>query len=579
MSTPWTLPTEIELELLTCLTSRPRQWVRLPFRARPTFTRRPVEDVFESDTSRLFVTRRAPDAIDVSLDLGGGHLSRDVMEQIEEIRRMNAPVYVYPRWPGTTQYLWPLRRNLYGDPTDAMYTGTLANAATTMYAVRASASRGVSLVEVDPTSPVILPGVYTNESRETAFPLGQGVGIFKPRTNHVKNSLFGDVTAYVPANWTATAGTPNTDMGVLTDSWIGTPALWLWGQSSIWTSGSILVTAEKQLALSFGWKCDGVLTVKVNFDAGTDITISVGPGSGYYRAQHGIPATATSCTLVVQGGSGMTYAEFSAPQIITGAKKDDGDGCFYGSSGNNTRGGLTTCTARAASLDIEPHLNASTPGIPDGYGILAVSGYVQPLWPENCGSPYGIVELRNSRNGPSTISAAFAKAEGDLEMFLKVYIDGVVQTTQSVSHTRGDAYAFVFYSGRKSVLGSPVEVLGCQFAKVGTPGTVYTAEDTTPAEMYMCFDEVRIGEADVDGESNCMLDGIVGGYAVHSIRHTDIAGLVAQMANRDYVDLWRNLYARQYRILPQLSPSPWGRQLWGGVGTSPVINLQQYREL
>jgi len=159
MSTPWTLASTIELDLLTCLTTRPRQWVRLPFRARPTFTRRPVEDVFESDASRLFVTRRAPDAIDISLDLAGGQLSRAVEEQLEEIRRMNAPVYVYPRWPGTTQYLWPLRRTVNGDPTDATYTGTLANTDTTAYMVRASASRGVSLEAIDPTSPVVLPGV------------------------------------------------------------------------------------------------------------------------------------------------------------------------------------------------------------------------------------------------------------------------------------------------------------------------------------------------------------------------------------------------------------------------------------
>jgi hypothetical protein len=177
------------------------------------------------------------------------------------------------------------------------------------------------------------------------------------------------------------------------------------------------------------------------------------------------------------------------------------------------------------------------------------------------------------------VSAAFSKGEGDLGMFLRVYVDGVLQTGSSFSHTRGDTYAFILYSGRKVVLGSPVEVVGCQIAKVGTPGTVITAEDTTPAEMYLCFDELRIGEADVDDATTCMLDGIAGGYAVHSIRYTDIAGMVAQMANQDYVDLWRQISGRQYRMLPQLSPSPWQRQSWGGVGTSPVIELQQYREL
>src|SRR5574344_247428 len=100
MATPYTYPTTLQLELLSVLTTRPRRWIRLPFPAKINYSRRPVEDVFESDTSRLFITRRAPDAIDLSLDLDSGQIGRDVMEQIEELRRMNVPVYVYPRWPG-----------------------------------------------------------------------------------------------------------------------------------------------------------------------------------------------------------------------------------------------------------------------------------------------------------------------------------------------------------------------------------------------------------------------------------------------------------------------------------------------
>lgn len=577
MSSTWTMPTTLELDLLTCLTTRPRRWVRLPFRAKISLNRRPIEDVFESDTSRLFLTRRAPDAIDAVLELDSGQLTRDVMEQIEEIRRMNAPVYVYPRWPGPTQYLWPLRRNLSGDPTDAAYVGTVGTS-TTVYSVRASASRGVSLEAVDMTSPVVLPAVYTSETIESAFPLGQGLGIFKPRSNLVKNSLFGSLTAYVPANWTATAGTPNTDMGVLTTSWLGVPALWMWGQTAIWTAASISLTADMQLGISFGWKCDGVMTVKVNYDAGTDVTISVGPGAGYYRAQLAVPGVAASATIAVQGSTGMTYAEFSAPQIISGSFKNDANSFFVGSTGLNTRGTISACTMHATGLDIEPHQGEATPGSPDGYGMTAISGYVQPAWGQNFGTVYGLATLRGSRNGPSSVAAGFEKVAGDLGMFLKVYENGTAAATQSIDHTLGDTYAFLLYTGRKMVTGSPVEVLGCSIAKVGTPGTVSTAEKTS-AEGYTCFDQVYLGEAVVTHQTGNALDGIIGGYAVHSVRYVDIPLLVAQMANRDYVDLWRNLYSRQFRILPQLSPSPWERQKWGGYGTSPVINLQQYRDL
>lgn len=575
-TTPWTMPTTLQLELLTALTVEPRRWVRLAFPAKVSYSRRPVEDVFESDTSRLFITRRASDALDLSLSLDSGQLTMAQMMALEEIRRVNAPVYVYPRWPGTTQYLWPLRRNVKGDPADATHACTLADG-TTVYALRESASRGAFLEEIDPSNPVVQPGVYLSEHIEGSFPLGQGVAIIKPRLNEVKNSLFGYVTANVPESWTATAGTPGTDMGVLTDSWIGVPALWMWGQTAKWTSAPIVLTANTSMGIMFGWKCDGVLKVTLNYDSGTDVVYSLGPGAGFARYQVSIPATASSATIVVQGGSGMTYAEFSAPQMITGATKNDGNSFFFGGSGD--KGAVTAFTARATGLDIEPHLQeGAATGVPDGYGIIAVSGYVQPMWEENVGEAYGIVTLYNSRTSHHTC-CAFEKAPSDLGMFMKVYEDGAVKGTQSVSHTRGDTYAFVFYSGRKNVLGSPTEILGCQFAKVGTPGTVYTCETSTSIQPYLCFDQVWIGEAVVTDETNCQLDGIAGGYAVHSIRYEDISSMVAQMANTDYTDLWRNTLGRQYRLLPNLSPSPWQRTYWGGAGTSPSIELTQYREL
>ena len=562
----------LELELLSVLSTQPRRWVRLPFRAKVAYSRRPVEDVFESDTSRLFVTRRAPDAIDLSLQLDNGQLGREVMEQIEELRRMNVPVYVYPRWPGTTQYLWPLRRNANGDPANLTYTGTLANDDTTLYNVRASASRGVFLEAVGPSNPVILPGIYTGEHVENTFPLGQGVGVFAPRANLVKNSLFGDVTANVPANWTAPAGTPGTDMGVLTTSWIGTPALWLWGQHNRWVSASIALTAEKRIAVSFGWKCDGVLKVTLNYDAGTDEDILLGPGAGYYQAQHVAPATSATVTLAVVNSTGSTYGEFSAPQILAGNSDNDATPYFLGSSGLDTRGGLTSTRLRAASLDIEPHL-AYSGGSYQGYGLTAISGYIQPAWEANFGASYGIAALTNSRTG-KTIGCELSKSAGDLGMFFRVTQDGGVEMSSSVAHSRGDAYAFCLYCGQKSV--SDAMVLGVKAAKVGTPGTIVTAETTSGIYRSTCFDGVRVGETDTD---DACLDGIVGAYCIHSITHTDIATLLGAMASQDYTDLWRATMGKQYRILPNLSPSPWQRQYWGGAGTSPSIELTQYREL
>lgn len=572
MSTPPTYSNTLQLELLSVLSTKPRRWVRLPFPAKVAYSRRPVEDVFESDTSRLFVTRRAPDAVDLSLQLDSGQISRDVMEQIEELRRMNVPVYVYPRWPGASEYLWPLRRNVKGDPSDLTYSCALGTG-TTMYMVRASASRGAFLEEVDPTTaPVIMPGVYTGEHLESAFPLGQGVGIFSPRINQIKNSLFGAITSYVPAHWTATVGTPGTDMGVKTDSWIGVPCLWIWGQSNIWTHDAIPVTAEKRFALSFAWKCDGVLQLAIDYDAGTDVNIILGPGAGYYQAQITAPATAATATLKFRLSTGATYGEIAAPQLLAGAADTDANPYFLGSSGSLTRGGLTACNARVASLDIEPHL-AYVAGTYEGYGLIAISGYFQPCWEANFGAHYGLAALINAQTGLS-IGAEMSKNAGDIGMFLRATQDGTVEASISVPHTKGDAYAFCLYCGQKSAL-API-VLGVAAAKVGMPGTIYTAESTSGVNSYTCFTDVRIGETDTAGEA---LDGIVGGYCVHSIKHADIAVMLAQMANQDYTDLWRNTIGKQYRILPNLSPSPWQRQYWGGAGTSPSIELTQCREL
>jgi hypothetical protein len=572
MATPYTYPTTLQLELLSVLTTQPRRWIRLPFPAKINYSRRPVEDVFESDTSRLFITRRAPDAIDLSLDLDSGQIGRDVMEQIEELRRMNVPVYVYPRWPGTTQYLWPLRRNVAGDPASATYTGTIGTD-TTMYMVRGSASRGVFLEAVDPSNPVILPGIYTGEHIESHFPLGQGVGIFAPRKNEVKNSLFGDITAYVPANWTAAGGTPGTDQGVLTTSWIGTPALWLWGQSNNWISDAISITAGKRMAVSFAWKCDGVIKVKLEYNSGTNVDIALGPGAGYYQAQHVSPPGATTVQIVVCNSTGSTYGEFAAPQILCGASNNDATPYFLGGTGTGVLAGLMQCRARVASLDIEPHLGYSAGGSFEGYGLTAISGYFQPCWEENFGANYGIAALTNSRNG-KTIGCEMSKQAGDPWMYLRTTQDGGVESSQTVSHTRGDTYAFCLYCGQKSVLDTIV--LGVKAAKVGTPGTIYTSESTSGIYRSTCFDGVRIGETDTDDTG---LDGIVGGYCVHSIQYADIASLLGLMAHPAYTDLWRATIGKQYRILPNLSPSPWQRQYWGGAGTSPSIELTQYREL
>jgi len=572
VSTEYTYPSTLELDLLTVLSAEPRRWVRLPFRAKPRFHRRPVEDVFESDTSRLFLTRRAPDAVDVTLDLDGGHLSRDVMEQIEEIRRMNAPVYIYPRYPGTAEYIWPLRRGVLGDPADLTYTGTLG-AGTTLYMLRASVARGVSLIAVDPTDPVVLSGVYTSEHYETAFPLGQGIGVFTPRTNQIKNSLFGAVTGNVPANWTATSGTPGTDMDVITDSWIGTPALRLWGQSVAWTSDSMSMINGSNVGISFAWKCDGVLKVTVIYAAGTDEVITLGPGSGWHSQQIVVPGAApTTATLMVKGSTGMTYAEFSAPQLTAAATASDATPYFIGGSGSGVKGSISACSLRATGLHIEPHLQSSIPGTFDGLGLIAVSGIIQPAWEINSGLHYGIAALLNAFTGTS-IACEFHKEPGDLGMFLTLRQDGSAVGTQSIAHERGNAYAFCFYAGQKSI-AAPI-VLGCKAAVVGTPGTIYTAE-ATEVERYTCFDSVRVGETEAD---NMGLDGIVGGYCVHSIRYTALDGYVTKLATQDYLDLWRNLYAKQFRILPNLSPSPWARSSWGGTGTGPSIELQQYREL
>ncbi len=573
MTIPWSAKSRLALDLVTSASAGPRRWVRLPYPARVAFTPRPVEDLFETDSGRIYTTRRGPDAIDLTIDLGGGHIPRAVMEQIEDIRRSGAPVYVYPRWPGSAQYLWPLSNGLRGDPMDLSVASDNVPGSV-LYALRASAAHGgAALVPVDISRPVLQSGVYCSPGVEAPFPLGRGVYAGRLCSNELRNTLFGDVSGGAPADWTAAGGTPGVDMGVLPDSWLGPPALWIHGQNATWASATTSYSKPQTCYnLAFGWLCDGQMRVSLMYNAGASDIITVGPGAGYYRGYFARSEMFTSIRLVAQLHSGATYGELIAPRGNIGQAVSTG--LFIGSAGAGT-----TVWRKEEISASGLHIEAPAAG------LLCVSGYVMPAWADHNEQQHGLVMLANTRQG-TTVGCALGPGPSPgmathLTVTQEENIVGRVSFNDAFGfHARGDAYAFCLYMGRGD---DSNPIIGCTLARIVTSSTVGSPGMALDTGCYGtiapcgAFDEIRPGETNA---AFTYLDGLLGGYAVHSLPSRAAASTyVRQMADPNYVDLWRNLYARQYRILPQISPSRWQRQMWGGTDSGATITLQQVREL
>jgi len=560
----WTTPSTLEWDIIGAVYNRPNRWVRANITGVLEYGHEPKESVFEASSGRKYVTKLGED--DLPLSISCGAIDRATKQMLEEFRRQGTPVYVYPSIPGTPQAFWPLRNGVGGDPADLVYTGAIGNVNSTLYLIEADTRSGYYFRAVDPSTVQIRGSVPIGAGQDSPFCMGRGAYLWKDWTNRVKNSLFGDLTTYIPANWTAAGGTPGTDCGVKAAGVFGVPTLYMWGTGISYTSAWFNVTAATIAALSFVSFTDGSMTVEVDYDNGTSDTTTVGPGTTYTQKDVTIAATASKARLIVTMSAG-TWGEFGAPQVLGAGTGLDNSFTpyFIGSFGSGTVGEVDDASLTLTGQHYLPQGGANV--------CLAVMGYWQPGFgafdTATDGPTNGLCALENTTQGSSiSLEASNFSAAG---LKLHVRQGGTIKGSSAAwIQGVGMSYAWMLMTGWTGT--STYHLYGAIAQVNDAPAITEKVDVTASVNPYTNFDKIDIGRI---ASARTMCDGIIGGVCVATIPYADKVAWLTFMANRNYTDLWRNHYGRQYRILMNdMSPLPWNRQIWRGT-----IHLEQVREL
>lgn len=556
----WTAPSKLELDLIGAVGDRPNRWVRANTAGVLGCSRTPNETVFQAMSGRKTVTRFGRDSIDATLTCSA--IDRATMQALEEFRHAGTPVYVYPSMPATLQGFWPLRNGLAGDPADLSYTGSLANTDTTMYVVEADTRTGYYFRSVDPTTVQIRRGLLTGAGQSSEFAMGRGAYLWKSWKNHVQNSLFGAISSYMPANWTQSGGTAGTDVGVKTSSLFGIPVLWTWGTGVTLTSAWFAVNAGTICALSYAAFTDGSMTVTVDFDGGTDFTKTTGPGAVYVQEDIDVPALATKARIIVTTSAG-TWTEFGAPQVLGGLTGFDNSFTpyFLGSSGSATTGEVNASVLTLSSQDFGPMGGTNL--------CLAVTGYYLPvIGADTEGPTNGLCCLQNTVQSKST-----SLEWSDFSTGLKLHVrqDDVIKASSDTTLPgAGMTYAWGLFVGWTGT--NTYHIYGALAQVNDAPAITASCDIATGVDPLTRFDKLSVGKTYA---ANTQADGIVGGVSIATIPYASRETWMRHMAHRNFTDLWRNHFGRQYRVLlNDMSPLPWNRQVWRGT-----VQLEQLREL
>jgi hypothetical protein len=325
--------------------------------------------------------------------------------------------------------------------------------------------------------------------------------------------------------------------------------MWIWGTSNDWVSDSVTAAAGKHFLVSFGWRTDGEIQVKLNYTGGTpDQLMTVGPGAGYFTGNYTSPASTTDVAFEWGLNSG-TYGELCAPQILTIGSMvtslNSPIGAFLGASGDGKTAEISTATDAYVDVDMEAHYDS----------MLAVSGYVRPstrLGSHTEGS-FGLAALQN-RNSGKSLAAELSVDSGTLKLRLKrngSYVDSTAFTDS------GDVLAFCLYGGGTS--GS--RNIGCRLRAVDGD-TTYTAESSS-GEILQVWNRLRIGRTEA---ANSQVNGLAGGYYAHSIEYADLDTHIEELANSDSIDIYRNTAGRLYRVANiGLQPHQFHRGYYAGT--------------
>lgn len=550
----YTGQTELKCNIVTSPSVRPQLFHELSRRPHIIESNQPTEQTFEPsdgslETYRLGETKR-------HLSLSIKNLTAADKQFLDEIDRRHSKAYIYSSVPGSVLHNIPLLTGIGGDPSNAVYTGTLA-LGTTVYIPQSDTASNWYLEKVDYTLPVLVDQVRECLAElgcptlSVEMPYGAGVMVLDPAKNWLQNTLF---TA--SANWNISAGAIADRL--LASGWMGTPAYWLWGTTVYIYSDTVTLTAINDgdiLALSGGWKADGTIRVRVHFatgGAGTDVDYTYSDGQGYADEQVTVPAGGGGNAVHVEYQlTAGNYGEFCAPQLIVqvGAAYPRSCPVFIGSSGSGTQGEVTATSIKATG--------DYAPGLYGGDALLIASCMCAPVFTVTA-AVIGkrIMTLNNSRN-VHNIEIYWEYAAG--AMYVYLYQTGAKRDEVEITdYAPGKIYRVMLYGG--FISGS--WEMGVKIKAVG--GTITYEADYSAAGQDCIFNELYIGtdEASANG-GDCVFSDV----QVWTGTETMLDRALANLTVVDNLTEHREVHGRRYYISSDLSPSPWERGHYDGTIT------------
>jgi hypothetical protein len=527
--------------------------------------KREAVEKFETSNKTTEVYRMGETCNDLQLTCKG--FSEEDGKFLDEIEARGLEAYIYSAVPGSLLQHCPLTRGINGDPVNGTYVGTLASG-TTVYMLRGDTSSLVYLEETDFANNAILangmmhhrPNV-TDVSKD--LPLGRGVVILSAAKNMIKNSLFADSGAAV-YNWTQSGGVPMSRMK--TAGWMGVRELWLWGAAENWISDSMslatLVDGD-EIAISFGWRTDGIIkyTVTWNDGVGTTITFySVNNGCGYHQRQFIIPTgyggIGCSMTLKFDLPSGF-FGGICAPQIVLGDTAYNGKReypAFIGGSGNGIQGEIT---AQSLKFTGEWQAGMWSDAAGGSDSVLCAAGFVQPMFSEMFDSSGHRVFVFENSVGKEL--ECYIQVTGFV-VYLHISADGTwLDSTAITGFADGDVLFIALSVGWKDgVAHKKAEV------RIVGGNTTFTAEHGGTAQFFTMYDTLWVG---CDENQNEQADCLFQGVDIWAGREEDITTMVENMADPANLMEYRETLGRLYHIENHLNPNPYNRQMLDGTIT------------
>ena len=560
--------TELKCNVVTSPAVRPQMFRQLSRRPHIQETVTENEATFEQSGGTLERFNLGDGRHDLSLSVK--NLTEADVQFLHELKRRARSAYIYSSVPGSILHYIPLRAGVGGDPTDAVYTGTLA-ADTTVYVPRLDVGTRWYLEEVDYTSPVTLDAVEynpagadaaTDDTRETSLPLGRGIMLIGEYENVIENSLFVDNNTLIH-NWTF-SGTGTGINRKVDVGWMGVPSLQIWGTTDNWLSHTVTLTGAAvgdKIAVSYGWKSDAECLVGVWLDNGTPVSTGsyahVG-GSGYEHQVVTIPSGYAACNVVLKFSlNSGTFGEFCAPQVCHGggAYNIEYVPVFIAGEGDGIQGAITATQLKATG-QYQPIFDNQ---------LLIATTYFAPMWPEDSPSDSA------NRKRVLTLHNSITSKEVSLHLgydgsVMKAYVryDGSpVASVEIVGMFQGQILACALYVGRIST----TMTVGCRIRIVGG-STSYSASHASGTSI---FDELYIGVS--EGGTN-WADAVLSDAVIWVGDDDMITDSVAYMADKNNLMEHRETYGRRYFLYPSFSPSPWNRGRYDGT-----INCVQEKTL